>query len=96
MKTQWDKEPAELGTTPAIHACLLRDGNCYSHNHRYYLQLMLEGSGPSTFEGPGFEKTINTEMDRAGIFRNKKMIKEKEEGKLRPDSQVNKAICVSP
>lgn len=56
---------------------------------------MLEGSGPSTFEGPGFEKTINTEMDRAGIFRNKKMIKEKEEGKLRPDSQVNKAICAS-
>ena len=30
-----------------------------------------------------------------GIFRNKKMIKEREEGKLRPDSQVNKAICVN-
>ena len=29
------------------------------------------------------------------IFRNKKMIKGREEGKLRPDSQVNKAICAS-
>lgn len=44
---------------------------------------------------PGFEKIINTDVDRAGIFRNKKMIKERDKGKLRPDSRVNKAICAS-
>lgn len=77
------------------HLGMLRDGNCSSHDHHYYLQLMHEGLGPRTFEGPGFEKIINPETDRAGIFRNKKMIKEREEGKLRPDSQVNKAICAS-
>lgn len=74
MNMQWDKGPAELGTAPGNWA--------FSRMETVNLTtviIMYKGClrawDQEHLRFPGFEEIINTDMDRTGIFKNKKMMK---------------------
>lgn len=72
---QWDQEPAELGTAPGTRTCSEMETVPLTTITIIYSQC-LRAWYQEPLRFPGFER-INTDMDRAGIFRNKAMIKER-------------------
>lgn len=81
---QWNKEPAEPGTAPGPWAHSEMTAVILKTSIIIYNQC-LRAWDQEPLRFPCFEK-INTNTDSAGIFRNEKTTKEREEGKIRPDS----------